>query len=151
MKSCFIGCLVVAFLLSGCGGTATTQKVSPTVQRAVAGRFAAAVLRGDAAAARALLADSDDGTLSTLVQWTAARWKTQHASLRLPARRLGKRWLFTYASTRTKPDGSFVMRSGWLVVRVSPTRAARVDFFIVGPVSTRFGTHHDSQLLPSNR
>jgi hypothetical protein len=152
MKSCLIGCALVAFALSGCGGKTTLKAPSTSVQRNVAGRFAEAVLHGDAAGARALLVHADDGALAALVHWAAAPWRSQHASVRLPPRRSGNRWTFGYAGRRTNKDGSFETRSGDLVVTVAPSRSgAGVQSFIVTHVQTRFSTHHDSQLLPSKR
>jgi hypothetical protein len=152
MKSCLIGCLLVAFAVSGCGGKTTVKTPSEAVQRTVAGHFADAVLRGDAARARALLVRTDDGTLAALVEWAAAPWRTQHASIRLPARRTGNRWTVGYAGRRTQRDGRFETRSGDLVVVVASSGAgAGVQSFIVTHVQSRFSTHHDSQLLPSKR
>jgi hypothetical protein len=151
MKSGLIGCLI-AFTVSGCGGTTALKTPSQAAQRNVAGRFAAAVLRGDEAGARALLVHSDDGALAALVQWAAAPWRTHPASIRLPARHAGNRWTFSYVGRRTQKNGMFETHSGDLVVVVGPSRAgAGVQFFIVTHVSTRFSTHHDSQLPPSKR
>jgi hypothetical protein len=152
MKGWLIGGLLVAFAVSGCGGNTTVKPPSAAVQRAVAGQFAEAVLRGDAAGARALLVRTDDGTLAELVEWAAAPWRAQHAAVRLPARRTGNRWTFGYAGRRTQSDGRFETRSGNLVVVVGPSgTGAGVESFIVTRVQSRFSTHHDSQLLPSKR
>src|SRR5581483_1790342 len=120
-------------------------------RRAVAERFAAAVLHGDAAAARALLPSSGDGALAALVRRAAAPWKGQRASLRLPARRSGDRWLVRYAGTRTQAGGAFERETGELVVVVDDAAAPAVRYFAFTRVRSRFGTHHDSQLLPSRR
>ncbi len=147
-----IGCLLVALAASGCGGTTTLRTPSEVVQRNVAGRFAAAVLRGDAAGARALLVRADEAALVFLVQRAAAPWRIQHASIRLPARRTGKHWTFSYVGRRTQSDGRFETQRGDLVVVVAPSAAGGgVQFFAFRHVRTRFSTHHDSQLLPSNR
>jgi hypothetical protein len=152
LMSGLIGCLLVAFAVSGCGGEGTTNTTSLAVQRNVAGRFAAAVLRGDAAGARALLVRGDEAALVFLVQRAAAPWRIQHASIRLPARRTGSRWTFSYAGRRTHRDGSFETERGELVVFVAPSSAgAGVRFFVLTRVRTRYSTHHDAQLLPSNR
>ena len=125
---------------------------SQAVQRNVAGRFAAALLSGDAAGARALLVPTDDGALVFLVQQAVAPSSTQQASIRLPARRAGKRWTFSYARRRTYSDGRFETQRGDLVVVIVPSAAgASVEFFAFRNVRTRFSTHHDSQLLPSKR
>ena len=151
MLSGSIGCLLVALAASGCGGT-PTAKPSEAEQRNVAGRFASAVLRGDAAAASALLVRADDEALVSLVRRAAAPWRTQHASIRLPARRAGSRWTFSYVGRRTQRDRTFATQRGDLAVVVAPSAAgAGVRFFAFIHVRTRFSTHHDAQLLPSKR
>ena len=147
-----IGCLLVALAVSGCGGKSTAKPPSQAVQRDVAARFAAAVLRGDAAGAGALLTGKDEAALVFLVQRAAAPWRTQHASIRLPARGTANRWTFSYAGTRTQRDGRFETERGDLVVFVAPSHAGPgVRFFGFKHVRTLFSTHHDAQLLPSNR
>jgi hypothetical protein len=147
-----IGFVLAALAVSGCGGATTMNTPSAAVQRDVAGRFAAAVLHGDAAGARALLVGSDEEALVFLVQRAAARWKTQQATIRLPGRRAGRRWTFSYAGRRTHRDGRFETERGDLVVFVAPSAAgAGVRFFGFENVRMRFSTHHDAQLLPSNR
>jgi len=144
--------LLLAFAVSGCGGTATMNTPSATVQRDVAGRFAVAVFRGDAATARALLAAPDEAALVFLVQRAAAPWRRQHASIRLPARRAGEHWTLNYAGKRTHRDGRFETERGSLVVDVAVSRGgAAVRYFGFRNVRIRFSTHHDSLLLPSNR
>jgi hypothetical protein len=134
-----IGCLLVAFAVSGCGGGTTTKTPPEAAQRDVAG-------------ARALLVGGDDGALVFLVQRAATPWRAQHASIRLPARRTGSRWTFSYAGTRTQRDGRFEAERGDLVVFVAPSAAgAGVRFFGFEHVRTVFSTHHDAQLLPSKR
>jgi hypothetical protein len=147
-----MGCLVVALAVSGCGAQTATRGMSQAVERDVAGRFAAAVLRGDAAGARALLVRPDEPALVFLVRRAAAPWKTQHASIHLPARRVDSGWTFSYAGRRTQREGRFETERGDLVVFVAPRPAgARVQFFLFTHIRRRFSTHHDSQLLPSNR
>ena len=128
------------------------KTTSLAVQRDVAGRFAAAVLRGDAAGARALLVRVDEAALVFLVQRAARPWRIQHASIRLPARRTGSGWSVSYAGRRTQSDGRFETERGELVVFVVQSAAgAGVRFFVLSHVRTRYSTHHDAQLLPSNR
>jgi hypothetical protein len=147
-----VGCLLLAFAVSGCGGTARMSTPSAAVQRDVAERFAAAVFRGDAAGARALLVAPDEAALVFLVQRAAAPWRKQHASMRPTARRTGERWTFSYAGKRTHRDGRFETERGDLVVDVAPSAdGAGVRFFGFRNVRIRFSTHHDAQLLPSNR
>ena len=126
---------------------------SGAAQRNVAGRFAAAVLGGDAAGARALLVHADEEALVFLVRRAAAPWRTQHASIHLPARRAGNRWTFSYSGRRTRRDGRFETERGDLVVFVAPLAGvgARIRFFGFTNVRTLFSTHHDAQLLPSKR
>jgi hypothetical protein len=152
MKSGLIGCLLVACLVSGCGGKPPIKTPSQAVQRNVAGRFAAALLRGDAAGARALLVPADDGALVFLVQQDVALWMTPRVSIQLPARRAGNSWTFNYARRRTHTDGRFETQRGDLVVFIGQSAAgASVEFFAFKNVRTRFSTHHDSQLPPSKR
>jgi len=147
-----IGWLLVAFAVSGCGERTTMKLPSQAVQRDVAGRFAAALLRGDAAGARALLVPADDGSRVALVLQAVATSGAQRALIRLPARRAGRRWTFSYARRRTYGDGRFERQRGDLVVFIAPSAAgAGVEFFAFRNVRTRFSTHHDSQLLPSRR
>ena len=125
---------------------------SQAVQRNVAGRFAAALLRGDAAGARALLVPADDGALVFLLQQAVVPSSTQQASIRLPGRRAGNLWTFRYVRRRTYRDGRFETQTGAFVVLIAPsTVGASVEFFGFKNVATRFSTHRDSQLLPSKR
>ena len=147
-----MGCLLVACVVSGCGGKTMVKPPSAAVQRDVAGRFADAVLRGDATGARALLVQRDKSPLTTLVDLAARPWKTHHASIRLPARHTGTHWTFSYTGRHTQKDGGFETQSGDLVVVVASSGAgARVQFFAVTHIRTRFSTHHDAQLPPSKR
>jgi len=152
-KHCPVGCLLLlALALAGCGGASTASAPPETVQRDVAERFAAAVFRGDAARARALLVSPDEAALVFLVRRAAAPWRRQHASVRLPASRIGEEWTFRYAGKRTHPDGTFETERGDLVVDVVPSPAgSSVHFFGFRNVRIRFSTHHDALLLPSNR
>jgi hypothetical protein len=151
-RSGLSGCLLVALVVSGCGGKATVKTPSQAVQRDVAGRFAAALLRGDAAGARALLVPGADGALGFLVQQAVAPWRAQRASFQLPARRAGIYWAVSFARGRGNKDGTFERQRGELVVSVAASAAgAGVAFFEFENVRTRFSTHRDSQLLPSKR
>jgi hypothetical protein len=150
--SVLVGSVLVALAVSGCGRMTTVTMPPTGVQRDVAGRFAAAVLRGDAAGARALLVRTDEPALVFLVRRAAAPWRTHRASIQLPARRTGMRWTFTYAGKRTHRDGRFETEAGDLIVVVAPLASrAGVRFFAFKNVRTRFSTHHDAQLLPSKR
>jgi hypothetical protein len=152
MMRSLICCMLVASAVSGCRGTTTMKTPSAAVQRDVAERFAAAVLRGDPAGARPLLVSADEAALMFLVRRAAAPWRANHASIQLPARRTATRWTVRYAGKRTYPDGRFETERGDLVVYVAPSAAgAGVRFFGFENVRTRFSTHHDAQLLPSNR
>jgi hypothetical protein len=147
-----LSCLVLATAMSACGRESNPAPPSETVQRTLAERFAAAVFRGDAPGARALLLRRDEPALVFLVRRAAAPWQKQHASIDLPARGRGERWALSYSGRRTYRDGRFETETGDLVVFVAPSAAGvRVRFFAFARVSTRFSTHHDAQLLPSKR
>jgi hypothetical protein len=152
-RSRVIGCLLIAIAVTGCGGTRTTKPPSGAQSRDVAGRFAAAVLRGDAPGARALLVrTADQAALGSLVDRAAAPWKSQHASIRLPARRDGDRWTFRYTGRRTHRDGRFETERGNIVVFTGRSAGGiGVRYLVFSDVRRRFSTHHDAQLLPSNR
>jgi hypothetical protein len=139
-----VGLLSTAVAFSGCGGPAAKERPA----REAAARFAAAVFRGDATGARALLARPDE--LGPRLRRTAARWSTGRA-VRVSARRTGDRWTFGYAGRRTHGDGRFETERGDLVVVVAPSAGGRVRFFAFVHVRTRFSTHEDAQLLPSKR
>ena len=125
---------------------------SQAMQRKVAGRFAVALLRGDAAGARALLVPGGDGALIFLVQQAVAPWKAQPASILLPARRAGIYWAVSFARRRAGKDGTFERQTGDLVVSIAQSAAgASVAFFAFENVRSRFSTHRDSRLLPSKR
>ena len=138
-------------LASSCG--AASHEPSVGAQRAVAGQFAAAIFRGRTAAAIGLLEQPRDPGLIWLTKRAARRWKSGHAAIiHLPGRRAGRTWVFGYAGTHTRRDGSFEQVRGDIVVAVaaSPGRAGVESFALPHP-TIRFGTHHDSVLLPSNR
>ena len=147
------GGLVATIAATGCGATATAEMPSQADQRDLAGRFAAALLSGDTAHAHAMLdPHSDDGALTFLVHQATAGPASQRASIRLPARHAGNRWTFGYVRRRTYPDLRFETERGDLLVFVTASRTgASVYFFAFNNVHRRFSTHHDSQLLPSNR
>jgi hypothetical protein len=150
--SALLGSLFVAVAASGCAGKTTARIPSPAEQRDLAGRFAAALLRGDAVGARALLAPGDDGALTYLVQQATAPPKAQRTSLRLHGRHAKDHWTFGYVRRRTYPDLRFETESGDLLVFIAQSReGAGVGFFAFTNVRTHFSTHHDSRLLPSNR
>ena len=153
MRATFlVFCLVLVAALSACGGEDMPTLPSEAAQRTLAERFGAAVLRGDAVGARALLLRRDEPALVFLVRTATARWRRQRVSIDLPARRRGDRWELTYAGRRTYRDGRFETETGDLVVLVAPSEAgARVRFFGFANVRTRFSTHHDAELLPSKR
>jgi hypothetical protein len=145
------GCLLFAIVVAGCGGEAA-KVPSQAIRRSVAERFAAALVSGDVAGARALLAAPKQAALVALVRRAAAPWTTQHARIEDATRGSGNRWAFTYAGTHTHPDGRFERERGELVVFVEPSAGgAGVRYFVVTNVRKRFSTHHDAQLLPSNR
>jgi hypothetical protein len=135
----------VLALVAGCGGQARAP--APTVDRtAVAKRFASAIFRGDVGTAVALL-DSRQA-LSASVRRAAARWGPHHGRERLVAKQPAGRFVFAFSGTHPHPDGRFEIERGELVVVVGPTL---VEAFTFRNTVTKFKTHHDSQLLPSDR
>ncbi len=122
------------------------------VQRALAVRFASALLRGDGPRARNLLARDDDGSRVFLVEQAVTPWRsTQYVRIEPPSR-AGDAWTFGFVRRRTEPDGRFQTQEGDIVVIVGPSAAAAgIEFFAFKYVRTRFSTHHDAQLLPSKR
>src|SRR5262245_54420632 len=118
----------------------------------VAQRFARAIFLGNARAAVALLVDPRDRALSSFVASSAAPWEAQHGSLRLPGKRSGSRWIFGYGGTHTHANGTFQQVQGDIAVTVGSSRGAPVvELFMIRKNRVRYGTHHDSLLLPSNR
>jgi len=152
MRSALVALLLVALVAEGCGGAKAVDAPSPAMQRATAGRFAAALLHGDVAGARALLVHRGDGALEFLVQRAVASWEGQRASVGLPARHMGKYWAVSFARQQAHKDGTFVRQRGDLVISIAASAAgARVSFFALENLRTRFSTHRDSQLPPSKR
>jgi hypothetical protein len=147
-----IACVMLVAALAGCGGDDAPAPPSEPAQQLLAERFGAALFRGDAAGARALLLRRDEPALVFLVHRATARCHGHHASIELPARRRGDRWHLGYKGRRTYRDGRFETETGDLVVLVAPSAAgARVRFFAFADIRRRFSTHHDAQLLPSKR
>jgi hypothetical protein len=147
-----IGCLAVVSLVAACGGTKPSASPPEPAQRAVAARFATALLNGDGVGARALLVASDDESLVSLVREHLGPGRAKHVSIRLPAHRTGGAWAFGFARRMTHRDGRFETQRGDLIVFVAPSaRGAAVEFFAFRNVRRRFSTHHDAQLLPSKR
>ena len=146
---CLVLLLAAGAAASGCGAA---SKPSIGAQQQVARQFAQAVFRGQAAAAVDLLAEPHDPALIWLTRRAARPWQGSHASVVLPGRRAGRSWVFGYSGTRTHADGSFEQVRGDIVVAVaaSPGHAGVESFALPHPM-VRFGTHHDSVLLPSNR
>jgi hypothetical protein len=72
--------------------------------------------------------------------------------VRLPGRRSDGRWVFGFAGAHTHRDGSFEELRGDIAVVVTASRQGPgVSFFMLRDDVVRYGTHHDSVLLPSNR
>ena len=136
---------------TGCGGHAAPS-APVTAQRDVAQRFAQAIFRGSAGAAEALLANPRAAGLSWLVTRSAAGWKAQHGAVRLPGQRAGERWTFGFTGKHTHKNGRFERLRGHILVIVEASSPRpRVTFFAYRTDAVRFGTHHDSVLMPSNR
>jgi hypothetical protein len=146
-----------ALLLISVGAAATScgaasHGPSLGAQREVAHRFAQAIFRGQTAAALGLLEQPRDPALVWLTKRAAGPWQASHASVRLPGRRVGHSWVFGYAGTHAHPDGSFEQVRGDIVVAVAASPGHEgVESFALPYPTVRFGTHHDSVLLPSNR
>jgi len=156
VKAGAFAALVVAVcsIASGCGGEAKPAAGAPSVadRQDVAQRFARAIFRGNARAAVALLVHPGDKALTSFVASSAAPWRAQHGSLRLPGARTGSRWIFGYAGTHTHANGTFQQVRGDIAVTVGSLRGApAVELFMIRKNHVRYGTHHDSVLLPSNR
>ena len=150
VKRCLALLLVAA--LAGCGGTAAPQDPPVSAQRDVAQRFARAIFAGRAALAVRLLVHPDDKGMSWNAARLAAPWRGAHDPVRLIGTHSGTHWKFGYAGTHDHTDGTFEQVRGNLVVVVAGTpRGAAVEFFALLDETTRFSTHHDSVLLPSNR
>jgi hypothetical protein len=142
--------LSVGALASSCG--ATSHEPSVGTQREVAREFAQAIFRGRTAAAIGLLEQPRDPALVWLTKRAARPWQAGRASVRLPGRRAGRSWVFGYAGTRAHRDGSFEEVRGDIVVAVAASPGhAGVESFALPHQTVRFGTHHDSVLMPSNR
>jgi hypothetical protein len=144
--------VLAACIAPGCSEDASAPAAPLAAQRDVAQLFAQAIFSGNADAARALLVKRDDAALSWIVTRAAAPWKPRSASVRLPGKRSGPRWIFRFVGTHTHKDGRFErVRGRILVVLAGSSKRAAVEFFLVKNEEVRFSTHHDSVLLPSNR
>jgi hypothetical protein len=151
-KASIVLLFVACSIATGCGGGAAGEEPSVGAQRDVARQFAQAIFRGRTDAALGLLVEPHDPALSWLAKRAARPWKTHHASVRLPGSRTGRRWTFRYAGTRTHSNGSFEeLRGEIVIVLAASSGRTGVEFFVLRHGITRFGTHHDSLLLPSNR
>ena len=139
-------------LASGCGTNTPVKALPATAGRQVARQFAEAIFRGKADDAVALLVRPVDPALSGMTIDAAAPWKTHHASVRLPGARSGGGWVFHYAGTHPHSDGRFEQVRGNIVIVVAVSaKGPGVEFFTFRNQQVRFRTHHDSQLLPSDR
>ena len=150
----FVALLAAACsIASGCGAIAKHATAPPAAeQQTVARHFAQAIFRGNTHAAVALLIHPEDKALSSFVAESAAPWRAQHGSIRLPATRSGSQWIFGYAGTHDHANGTFQQVQGDIAVSVTSARGtAGVELFMIRKNHVRYGTHHDSVLLPSNR
>ena len=142
--------LSVGAVASSCGSS--SHEPSPGAERDVARQFAQAIFRGRTTAALGLLEQPRDQALVWLTRRAARSWQSGHASVRLPGRRAGHSWVFGYSGTHAHRDGSFEQVRGDIVVAVAASPGhAGVESFALPHPTVRFGTHHDSVLLPSNR
>jgi hypothetical protein len=147
-----IALLLAACLAGGCGTHASVEQPPVGRQRDVARQFAEAIFRGQTREAVGLLVEPHDQALTWLTRQAARPWQAGHASVHLPGRRAGRSWVFGYSGTHTRRDGSFEEVRGDIVIAVagSPERVGVESFALPHP-NVRFGTHHDSVLLPSSR
>ena len=143
--------LATCAVASGCGGHSGGEP-SIGAQQELARHFAEAIFRGETRAAVGLLVEPRDPALTWLTRRAARPWQASHASVRLPGRRAGHSWVFGYAGTRAHRDGSFEEVRGEIVIAVAGSSGrSGVESFALPHPTIRFGTHHDSVLLPSNR
>lgn len=144
--------LALGGLAAGCGGGSGGGAPSVATQRDVARHFAEAIFRGRTSVAVGLLVEPHDRALTWLTRRAARPWRAAHASIRLPGRHAGRSWVFAYDGTRTHGDGSFEEVRGNIVIAVAAgSGRTGVESFALPHPAVRFGTHHDSVLLPSNR
>ena len=154
MKVSFALLLCACCIAAGCGGSASTSAKEPSIaaRRDVAQRFAEAIFRGKADAAITLLVHPDDPALSWMATTAAAPWKRHHAAVHLSVARSSRSWVFGYAGTHPHRNGGFEEVRGDIVVVVADSpKGSGVEFFTLRNKNVQFKTHHDSQLLPSNR
>jgi hypothetical protein len=137
---------------SGCGRSTTPAELPAAAQQDVSRRFAEAIFRGQGDAAVALLVHPADAALARFARRAARPWKAEHARVRLPGMRAGRRWIFRYLGRRTYRDGRFEEVRGDITVIVTASSGRTgVEFFALRNDDVRFSTHHDSLLLPSKR
>ena len=154
MKASLVLLLCACSIAAGCGGSASTSTKEPSIaaRRDVAQRFAEAIFRGKAEAAITLLVHPDDPALAWMATSAAAPWKRHHAAVRLSHTRPGSSWVFRYVGTHPQRNGGFEeVRGDILVVVVDSPQGSGVEFFTFRNKNVQFRSHHDSQLLPSNR
>ena len=134
--------------LAACGGHAA----SPADQRAVAARFAHALIEGHVARAQALLAHGVDPVVPELVRRLAAPARLHPGRIRSRGSEDERnRWTFAYFRQVTKRDGSFTRETGQVVVDLTGGGSPTVRFFGLRSREITYSTHHDAVLLPSKR
>ena len=137
-----------ALTLAACGSHAAT----PATQRAVAARFAHALIEGDVARAQALLARGVDPVVPELVRRLAAPARLHPGRIRSRGSEDERnRWAFAYFRQVTKRDGSFTRETGQVVVDLTDGGSPAVKFFGLRGREITYSTHHDAVLLPSKR
>jgi hypothetical protein len=139
---------VAACTLAACGG----QPASPAAQRAVAARFAHALVEGRVARARTMLAHGVDPVVPELVRRLAAPARMHPGVIRSRGSEEERnQWSFAYFRQVTSPDGSFTRETGQVVVDLTGGSSPTVRFFGLRDRQIVYSTHHDSVLLPSKR
>src|SRR5438874_430835 len=130
--------LAAVCALTACGG----HPASPATQRAVAGRFAHALVEGHAASARSLLAHGVDPVVSELVGRLVRASHGHPGVLRSRgAEEERNRWVFAYFRQVTKPDGSFTRETGQVVVDLTSGGSPAVRFFGLRRREITYSTH----------
>jgi hypothetical protein len=146
MRRSAVACLVLC--VAGCG----TAHSSPAEQRSTAHVFAQAVLAGDTAAARSLVAKHADAAVREQADRLSAAFARHHGRLvGSPRRSAAAQWAFAYRRRINGRDGAFSRERGFIVVDTGGTSPPRVTFAAILGRQVTYSTHHDAELLPSKR
>ena len=145
MRRSAAACLVLCIV--GCGAS----RPSRAEQRATAQSFAAAVVAGQADAARSYVAkDADPAVREQASRLSAAFARTRGHLVGRPRRSGMAQWAFTYRRRVNGKKGAFSRERGILVVDTGSDTPG-VTFAAILGRQIAYSTHHDSELLPSKR